>query len=131
MDFLRSYIHLMRLRTGSYVDVSVNIPQGNEEDVYVAPLIFISLVENAFKHGVSTSEASFINISITVTDQNIHCVIANSNHPKTDSDRSGNGIGLKNLRRRLDLIYQKQYTFTTEVKDDTYIATLDVPKQKS
>ena len=77
--------------------------------VAMAPFIIISLVENAFKHGVSTTEPSFISISITAGDGKIVCEITNSNHPKSSSDKSGHGIGLEQVARRLDLAYAGRY----------------------
>ncbi|MDD4819878.1 MAG: histidine kinase [Flavobacteriales bacterium] len=129
MDFLRSYIHLMKLRTGTNVHVNIDISASKGSTAQVAPLLFIALVENAFKHGVSATEDSFIDIKIVSSEKKIQCTISNSNYPKTDNDRSGSGIGIKNLKRRLDLIYPQLYTFTSAVKDNTYTTTLIVPEQ--
>ena len=103
LEFLRSYIDLMSLRTGKNVTRTIRL-SADDPQASVAPLIFISLVENAFKHGVSPTEASFIDIDIHTESGNIVCRTANSNFPKNDTDRSGSGIGLRNLERRLKLL---------------------------
>ena len=73
-------------------------------------MFFISLIENAFKHGISPTAHSFISIAITGnTDGTVRCEIQNSNYPKTGQDKSGSGIGLEQVSKRLELIYPKHY----------------------
>ena len=108
IEFLRNYVNLMRIRLQQSVDVQFNISTLNTS-VEIAPLLFISLVENAFKHGVSPSEPSFIHIHIESDEHKVVCNIQNSNHPKTADDNSGHGIGLRNVQRRLDLYYPDHY----------------------
>ena len=108
IEFLQNYVNLMRIRLQQSVDVQFNISTLNTS-VEIAPLLFISLVENAFKHGVSPSEPSFIHIHIESDENKVVCDIQNSNHPKTADDNSGHGIGLRNVQRRLDLYYPDHY----------------------
>ena len=108
IEFLQNYVNLMRIRLQQSVDVQFNISTLNTS-VEIAPLLFISLVENAFKHGVSPSEPSFIHIHIESDEHKVVCNIQNSNHPKTADDNSGHGIGLRNVQRRLDLYYPDHY----------------------
>ena len=108
VEFLQNYVNLMRIRMSDSVDVQFQTSIANPQQE-VAPMLFISLVENAFKHGVSPSEPSFIHISIEATNDQIICDIKNSNHPKAASDHSGHGIGLTQVQRRLDLSYPDQY----------------------
>ena len=108
IEFLQNYVNLMRIRLQQSVDVQFNISTLNTS-VEIAPLLFISLVENAFKHGVSPSEPSFIHIHIESDEHKVACDIQNSNHPKTADDNSGHGIGLRNVQRRLDLYYPDHY----------------------
>lgn len=117
-DFLNDYINLMRIRLSGNVDVkyTTEIPDGCK--AMIAPLIFISLVENAFKHGVSTTEYSWIKIDIKADNQYITCEIANSNHPKSQNDRSGHGIGLRQVARRLELTYPNRYTWEKGISSD-------------
>ena len=108
VEFLQNYVNLMRIRMSNTVDVKFQTSIANP-DVEIAPMLFISLVENAFKHGVSPSEPSFIHISIEATDDQVVGDIQNSNHPKAASDHSGHGIGLVQVQRRLDLSYPDHY----------------------
>ena len=81
---------------------------------------------NAFKHGVSNNLPSFIRICITYDKTEVHCRIENSYFPKNGQDKSGSGIGLVNLEKRLELIYPESYSFRHEQDGDTYIADLQI-----
>lgn len=117
IEFLHNYIDLMCLRMNKNVKVSVSMYSPND-DIKVAPFIAISLVENAFKHGVSMTEPCFISINITADEQKIVYEITNSNNPKTKSDHSGHGIGLQQVARRLDLAYPGRYEWTKGVDNE-------------
>ena len=119
IDFMNNYIGLMSLRCNEMttVEKDFSIQAG---DAMVAPLLFISLVENAFKHGVSSSRSSMIDIHLEQKDNHIIFTCENTNYPKDDADRSGSGIGLENTRRRLDLMYQGRYKWEQTLNDDIY-----------
>ena len=122
LQFLENYISLMKIRLSANVEVTfahnVEMP-----GVRIAPLIFISLIENAFKHGISPTEQSFVHIEINATDHDINCRIENSNHPKSNQDRSGHGIGLNQVQRRLDLAYPNHYKWVKGTNEDGTIYT--------
>lgn len=126
--FLDDYIALMRMRLPSSVRVEVEVPAEDDEVMgkEVAPLLFISLVENAFKHGVAPGEESHVSIELRGQGNAIVCHTTNSNHPKTDSDRSGSGIGLDNLRKRLELIYPGRHTLSLNVEGGEFDALLEI-----
>ena len=109
IDFIRNYIALMRIRLTDDVTLTTDIEVSDDSRTEIAPLLFISLIENAFKHGVAPVGRSFISVSISETPEEIRCDIANSCHPKASSDKSGSGIGLEHLRKRLGLIYPGRY----------------------
>lgn len=94
IDFIKNYIELMRIRVSEDVTIETVFKIKENSQTPVAPLIFISLIENAFKHGISPTENSFIKINIEEDDNKIICNIQNSNHPKNVTDKSGSGIGL-------------------------------------
>ena len=127
IDFLENYVKLMRIRLPQSVEVTFNAthPKGSVE---VAPMILISLVENAFKHGTSPTEPSFVHINITAEESKLICDIQNSNNPKTASDHSGHGIGLQQVKRRLELAYPNRYTWQQGTKDNdkTYYSTITI-----
>ena len=122
LQFLENYISLMKIRLSANVDVTFahNLEMPG---VRIAPLIFISLIENAFKHGISPTEQSFVHIEINATDHEINCRIENSNHPKSNQDRSGHGIGLNQVQRRLDLAYPNHYKWVKGTNEDGTIYT--------
>ena len=117
VQFLENYINLMKIRLPQTVDVSFVCDMQNPE-IRVAPLVFISLIENAFKHGISPTAPSFIHIVLTQHDKELCVNIENSNYPKTEDDRSGHGIGLEQVQRRLDLAYYARYEWNQNVSDD-------------
>ena len=127
LEFLENYVKLMRIRLPETVGVTFNTDI-NDSNIVIAPMIFISLVENAFKHGISPTEPSFIRINISADKHFIHCEIQNSNHPKTDADNSGHGIGLQQVQRRLELAYPDHYTWLKGTKENNtiYYSTITI-----
>ena len=119
VEFMRNYVELMKLRCNEKTEVNstFNVQRSTLE---IAPLLFISLIENAFKHGVSSNRESRIDIALTAGEQQLTFTCENTNFPKTDADRSGSGIGLENTRRRLDLIYKNRYTWEQTLEDNIY-----------
>ena len=128
VTFLENYVNLMKIRLPQTVDVQFRTRLANP-DARVAPLLFISLVENAFKHGISPTEPCFVHIDMEQPDDgHLFVTIKNSNYPKTENDRSGHGVGLQQVQRRLDLAYSERYEWTQGVSDDgkTYLSTLKI-----
>ena len=109
VDFIRNYISLMELRLPANVQVDTDIDVSPASNTPMAPLLFISLIENAFKHGISPSGESFIRIRLFETEKEIHCEIVNSSYPKNAEDKSGSGIGLAQVQKRLDIMYEGKY----------------------
>mgnify|MGYP002620163616 CR=1 FL=1 len=124
ISFLQNYITLMKLRYTDKVKITVDTPASlpNKE---VPPLMFITFVENAFKHGVSYRQASFIDIAVKVDDKSVRFTCSNSKLP-AEEDKHG-GVGLTNVKQRLDLIYGDNYTLDINDGQDTYNVTLTLP----
>lgn len=119
VEFMHNYIELMKIRVTDNVDITTDITVARDDTTPIAPLIFISLIENAFKHGISSHPGeSYIKIAIENTDKGIVCEIRNSNHPKRQNDKSGSGIGLTQVQRRLELNYPGQYEWVKGVTAD-------------
>ena len=117
INFITSYINLMKIRLPQDVDISLKINNDNPE-AKIAPMLLISLVENAFKHGVSTTSKSFIHIEIASDKNRITCVIDNTNFPKGAADKSGHGIGLAQVEKRLQLCYPGKHSWEHGVRPD-------------
>ena len=126
IDFIGNYISLMRLRVTNNVDINFVTDIPEDCNTMIAPMIFISLVENAFKHGISPTKPSFIHISISVSNNTVKCLIKNSNYPKLENDKSGHGIGLKQVGRRLELAYSGRYKWIKGVSEDKTTYTSEI-----
>ncbi|VBB45894.1 Signal transduction histidine kinase, LytS [uncultured Paludibacter sp.] len=121
IQFLVNYVELMRIRLTSDVKVDMNVDSVLNSKLKIAPMLFIPIVENAFKHGISPGKKSFISIEIRLEEDNkLICKILNSYFPKNENDYSGSGIGLENIRRRLEIIYPEKYAFINTVENDVY-----------
>ncbi len=125
IEFMKKYIDLMKLRVSDKTSVSYHFPSA-ETGIKIAPLLFISLIENAFKHGVSASKESHIAINMTCNGKTVLFSAENNNFPKRTDDKSGSGIGLKNLEKRLQLLYVDKYDFKAIVKDEQFLVTLKI-----
>lgn len=126
MEFIKNYIELMRIRLSDNVTVKTEFNISKDSRTLIAPLIFISLIENAFKHGISPTKPSLIFIGFSESDQQIECIITNSNFPKSHGDKSGSGIGLEQVKKRLELLYPNKYYWVHGVSEDgnTYTSQL-------
>ncbi len=133
VDFMRNYVQLMRMRYGDKLQFTA-ITADAGTDVCVPPLLFISFVENAFKHGVSYQKESFIAIEEKrYQDQEggerLHWTCRNSKHRQQEASslpRQG-GVGLANVRQRLSMIYKDRFTLDVHETDDTYEVVMDIP----
>ncbi len=126
VEFLKNYIELMRIRLSSQVRLKVEYKIEESSTTEIAPLIFISLIENAFKHGVDAQKDSFIDIKIenNRTTDEVTLSISNSNNAKQNNDKSGQGIGLDQVRRRLELQYNGAHKWEIEESKEVYRSTL-------
>ena len=127
VKFIDNYIKLMRLRIPKHVELNVEYDIPDPCTLRVAPLLFMSLVENAFKHGISATEKSVISISMKANDDQICFQTWNTNHPKSNDDNSGHGIGLELVQRRLDIMYPGKYKWTKGItSNNTYSSIITI-----
>lgn len=128
INFIKSYISLMEMRLGEGI-VKVQYPDADKMDAELPPLIFVTLIENAFKHGNTGRKDQPIEISITVDDQgDIVCRTSNHFLSKPSANNGAGGIGIANLKRRLQLIYGDRARLETTVNGDVYNAMLTINK---
>jgi len=125
-EFLSNYSNLMRLRYGSGLNFKLETDLENP-DAPIAPLLLIPLLENVFKHGIGPSlEESSIEIKISSKKSKIIYESTNTYFPKTNQDKSGSGIGIANMRKRLDLLYEKRFLYDCKIAGNNYITKLEI-----
>jgi hypothetical protein len=111
--YIRNYIELQRLKASGMRGLTVELDE-SRPDLPIAPLLFVPLVENAFKHGNLDEEEGYIHIELKTTPATVSCRVTNSvSSPTSPRDQTG-GIGLDNLRKRLALLYPDRHELTVE-----------------
>lgn len=129
LDFIQSYVELMRIRYTEHVNILFHTDD-DLPDCMVPPLLLITFVENAFKHGVSSASESFIHINVSYDDeaQRVCLDCANSVSAKHTAQEHAGGVGLKNAIERMQLIYGKDYDYVVDDRADSYVMHLELPK---
>ncbi|MEC7755560.1 MAG: histidine kinase [Bacteroidota bacterium] len=124
---LQGYIELEKIRYGERLNVSFNMTKENGEKM-IAPLVILPFVENAFKHGASEElEDSWISIDIASKDKSLTLKVENSKSNHTDSEDHFSykeGIGLKNVKRRLEILYPEQHELNIHESSDSFLVVL-------
>lgn len=129
LTFIGDYISLMRGRySQKKVSIEYHAPKEPVPDtLFIPPLIFIVFIENAFKYGISYRTFSFIKVDLAIAGNRLSFRCANSRPRKTDRGTEGGGIGLKNIRKRLEMLYGDDFTLQIEDGDATFLVTLNIP----
>jgi hypothetical protein len=117
VEFIHNFIDLQKVRLTDKVILNF-LTEGDIETLLIAPLLFIPFVENAFKYGVSTKESSNINIEIKTEENKILFTVVNYIVPSENNLMENTGIGINNVKRRLELMYPGKHTLTTTQKDN-------------
>ena len=124
LEFIRHYIALMQLRYTDKVRIDVSLPV-DVPDRQIPPLMLITFIENAFKHGVSYQHASFVEVKVSVEGDELHFECRNSKAGVPNEEKGG--VGLANVRKRLNLLYGKDYTLSIHDVADVYSVELNIP----
>jgi len=134
VEFLRLYISLMKLRFSNKVEVTCDMPENAPAEAMMPPMLLATFVENAFKHGISYQEQSFIKVKMILEDGNkqMRFICINSKHNAASPTQDGHhGIGLDNVRKRLDLQYADNYKLTIDNSEEkTFAVELVLPLKK-
>ena len=123
LKYLQNYIDLQKIRFGNRAFIEYTV-KGQVDQQRIVPLILISFVENAFKHGVANDPENPIVLMLNVTAENLTFFVHNKKH-QHNRDAAG-GIGLANVQRRLDLLYPGKYLLNIQDKEDTYSSELSL-----
>lgn len=126
LRFVKNYIELMKLRLTSSTQLKVDVNETDGVGLQIAPFMFISIVENAFKHGVCADKPSFVDISIVVTASTVKCVVKNSYFPQKKSNSEASGIGIDNLKKQISILYPNRHTFEVFCDNVTYTTILEI-----
>ncbi len=127
LKFIKEYIAIEKIRFGEQANISLKI-EGSPEGKTIEPLLLITLVENAFKHGFYTNdESAFVSIHMSINDQSILFEVKNSIQNQQHFNTSNReGKGLENLRKRLQLSYPKKNNLVLQNKNNEYLAKLEI-----
>lgn len=126
VQFLNNYVRLMSMRYSDNVRISLDVPEVLPDSL-LPPLLLVIFVENAFKHGISYRTKSFVEISLQPHGDRLLFSCRNSRQQKPQDENMKGGVGLSNVRRRLDLLFPGNYTLDIKEQEDTYTVHLDIP----
>lgn len=123
--YLNNYIELHKIRYRKSVEITFS--HNIDTNLNIPPLLYIILLENAFKHGIETlAENAFIHVNLYDNDDFIYFEIENNFDPNEITNSKG--IGLQNLKRRLSLLYKQQHELTIDITNNNYKTLLKIPK---
>lgn len=125
VEFIHNFIDLQKVRLTDKVILNFST-EGSIDNLLVAPLLFIPFVENAFKYGVSTKESTRIDIEIATEGSKIIFKASNYIVPSENNLMENTGIGINNVKRRLELMYPDKHKVTTTEKDNYYNVYLEI-----
>jgi two-component system LytT family sensor kinase len=125
--YMTSYINLQKMRFGDDVKIDFIIVHNSEKDIFVEPMLFIPLVENAFKHGIGIIENPEIKVLFSINQNDLKIEVSNNYNLETVNPKdTKSGIGLNNLRRRLDLLYPEKHKLELYQKNNKFVANLKI-----
>lgn len=128
IQFIRDFSRLMSLRFNPSVKLTLNLPDIKDNSLRIAPLLLLTLVENAFKHVALANNEGYIKICIQIDDNYLKCNVHNSS--KKDNlqniEKGSSGVGLKNIEKQLNLLYPNQYNISIHNESERFIAELSI-----
>ena len=122
IQYITNYVDLQRLRLSSKVLIDYRI-EGDTKSNFISPLLLITFIENAFKHGISYSHSSTVHIHIKVFEKTLTLYVKN---PVVENNSFAGGLGLKNVKRRLELLYPGRHYLDIKREDDQNIVNLKI-----
>lgn len=128
-EFIRSYVDLMALRFADEVVITLDVPAGGQE-IRVPAMLFISFIENSFKHGPSYQQSSFVHILFDLRADSLVFTCINSIAARKQSDAPG-GFGLSNIRKRLALLYGERFSLSVSDNEKVFSVELTIPVERT
>jgi sensor histidine kinase YesM len=124
IEYLKSYIELQKLRFEEDVDITTDIRYDENTPYTIEPMLLIPFVENAFKHGVTLVDKPFIRIQLSTVGNTLRFIVENKFGGENLSKDKNSGIGLSNVKARLNLLYPKMYELSVERKENIFSVNL-------
>lgn len=129
LKMMKDYITLEEIRYNEQLDINLNLPK-NTDDLYIAPLLLLPFIENCFKHGTSQMlENPWITMHISLNDSQLEMKLINGKAGGYIK-KEGSGIGIENVRKRLELLYPGKYSLRINHEEDVFVVTLKVKLEK-
>ncbi|MBL1408896.1 sensor histidine kinase [Sphingobacterium faecale] len=134
--YIKEYIELQQLRIANLpsIQISIDLPEDTLENLQIAPMLLIPFIENAFKHGISLNSPSWVRVQLYIAHSSVKLSVYNSIHigPETDLEQNKSGIGLDNVKSRLNMIYNGQHELHMEKTNSEFFVflTLNLNKDK-
>ncbi len=126
ITMIRDYINLEKMRYGNKLELHLDLPQ-HTHGLYIAPLLLLPLVENCFKHGTSHMlENPWINLQIEITDQQMRMKLINGKVSGRHNANPHTGIGIRNVQKRLSLLYPGKHELTITHEEEVFIVNLKI-----
>lgn len=125
-EYLQSYIDLQQQRFGKKVSINRTFHQTNK-NYFIEPMLLIPFVENAFKHGTGMIEQAMINIDLTAENNTLRFMVQNKFNPDSNELKdNASGIGLNNVKRRLNLLYKNKHQLLIDKSNVFFTVTLEI-----
>ncbi len=118
VTFLSNFVELMKLRYTENIDIQMELPESIPSSIQVPPLLLLPFLENAFKHGISYRKPSYVHFSLSINESKLCCIVKNSNHSRGDNQKVG--IGLDNVRKRLQILFGSSYQLNVSSTDEEF-----------
>lgn len=128
INYIENYLELEKIRHGNKFEIKF-IQNGINDHLKIAPLMFMPFIENSFKHGLhSQPDAAFVNINLDISEDKVILQVDNSNPPvmPMSKKRKSGGVGLANVKRRLNLIYPSQHSLNIEKTPNSFHVNLEI-----
>jgi sensor histidine kinase YesM len=129
VQYINNYISFERIRIGERLNLETAIDEIVSNEIKIAPMLLIVFIENAFKHSKNTFDKTiFIDIRLKIVDENIMFTVSNSYNSLKENNTTNNngGLGLENVKRRLELLYANEYSLNEESSDNLYSVKLQL-----
>ncbi|KQT19026.1 hypothetical protein ASG31_18095 [Chryseobacterium sp. Leaf404] len=130
IEFIKNYFYLEKMRHSPEKEISLDISISDEKlSLQIAPLLTFALIENSFKYGLGNASENFIRIKIKIENNSFHFVLENNKNAYAPKDNKLGGIGIKNIKKRLELLYKDSYDLVITENDMNYYVSLTIDLQ--